>query len=166
MADSTCCKWLIPEEAVMAGSRWASDKVSNNNPTHGFEDQILYCSERRKYCLMTKSQSILLSCWITLCAIETWSFASVHAHRCLPFDNIEHFGICATPECFHVSQSGCCAICLSMDIWCIRHALSLALGSEIWILTWKKGKENPELQSFSEDCWYIAQYLSKILARL
>lgn len=90
----------------MASCRWASDKVSNNNPTHGFEDQILYCSERRKYCLMTKSQSILLSCWITLCTTETWNFSSVHAHRCLIFDSIEHFGICVTPECIHVSQSG------------------------------------------------------------
>lgn len=114
----------------MAGSRWGSDKVSNNNLTHGFEDQILYPSEGRKYNLTPKSQSILLSCCVTLYTVETWNFTSVHAHRCLIFDNIEHFGICVTPECFQVAQSGCCAICLGAGVWCVRHALSLLPGSE------------------------------------
>lgn len=127
----------------MAGSRWSRDKVSNNNPTHRLEYQILYPSKGCKYNLMPKSQSILLSYCITLYTVGTWNFTSVDAHRCLIFDNIKHFGICVTPECLQVSQSGCCTICLSTDVWCIRHALSLVPGSEIGILIWKKGKENP-----------------------
>jgi len=55
----------------MAGSRWGSAKVSNDNPAHGFEDQILYPSEGRKYDLMSKSQSIFLNCCITLYTVGT-----------------------------------------------------------------------------------------------
>lgn len=66
----------------MAGSRWGRDKVTNYNSTHGFEDQILYPSKGCKLNLMPKSQSILLSCCITLYTIGTWNFASVHAPRC------------------------------------------------------------------------------------
>lgn len=50
----------------MAGSRWGSEKVSNNKPMQGFEDQILYPSKGHKYNVMPKSQSIFLRCCITL----------------------------------------------------------------------------------------------------
>lgn len=132
----------------MAGSRWSSDKVSNNNPTWGFEDQILYPFEGRKYNLMPKSQSMLLSCCVTLYTVGTRNFASVHAHRYLTFGNIEHFGICVTPGCFQVSRSGCCAICLSMDVWWIRYAVSLCPVSEIRIFTWKRGKGKSQVSIF------------------
>lgn len=97
---------------------------------------------------MPKSQSILLSCCITLYTIGTWNFASVHAPRCFIFDNIVHFGICVTPESIQVSPSGGCAICFSVDVWCIQSALSLVPSSETEILTWKWGKGKSWVQAF------------------
>lgn len=161
-------KQEFPEGALTAGSRWGRHNVSNCNSTHGFEDQILYLSKGCKLNLMPKSQSILLSCCITLYTIGTWNFASVHAPRCFIFDNIEHFGICVTPESFQVSPSGCCAIC---QRGCLMHLTCSqpSAWNRNWDLYWKRGKGKSWVVAsfffFPAGC-YIMQDLSKILSGL